>query len=85
MLDYDDEATHYDRTRGGVPRAVAAAAALSSMLPPRSLVLDLAIGTGIVATELAAFGHRVVGIDLSDRMLRLAAHRLPGRVAPSNG
>ncbi|GAA1604842.1 hypothetical protein GCM10009764_30960 [Nocardia ninae] len=81
VLDYDNEATHYDRTRGGVPRAEAAASALSSMLPPRSLVLDLAVGTGIVAAELAALGHRVVGIDLSDGMLRHAARRLPGRVA----
>ncbi|WP_199856502.1 class I SAM-dependent methyltransferase [Nocardia suismassiliense] len=81
VLDYDNEATHYDRTRGGVPRAAAAAAALSSMLPPRSLVLDLAVGTGIVAIELAVLGHHVVGIDLSGGMLRHAARRLPGRVA----
>ncbi|WP_433664788.1 class I SAM-dependent methyltransferase [Nocardia sp. CA-128927] len=81
MLDYDYEATHYDRTRGGLPRAEAAAAALNGLIPSRSTVLDLAVGTGIVAAELGALGHRVVGIDLSVGMLRHAADRLPGRVA----
>ncbi|MFI6172708.1 class I SAM-dependent methyltransferase [Nocardia sp. NPDC051052] len=81
MLDYDNEAAHYDRTRGGTPRAEAAAAALNGLIPSHSLVLDLAVGTGIVAAELDALGHRVVGIDLSAGMLRRAARRLPGKVA----
>ncbi|MFD6161415.1 class I SAM-dependent methyltransferase [Nocardia sp. NPDC060256] len=81
VLDYDDEATHYDRTRGGGPRAEAAAVALNGLIPSRSVVLDLAVGTGIVAAELDALGHRVVGIDLSVGMLRQAGRRLPGRVA----
>lgn len=81
MLDYDNEAAHYDRTRGGTPRAEAAAAALNGLIPSFSLVLDLAVGTGIVAAELEALGHRVVGIDLSAGMLHSAAQRLPGRVA----
>ena len=37
--------------------------------PKPTRVLDLATGTGIVALELAARGHRVVGIDLARAML----------------
>ncbi|MEV0706326.1 class I SAM-dependent methyltransferase [Nocardia aurea] len=81
MLDYDDEAAEYDRTRGGLPRADAAASALGALLPQQGVVLDLAVGTGIVAERLDALGHRVIGIDLSTGMLRHAARRLPGRVA----
>lgn len=81
MLDYDDEAADYDRTRGGSPRAHAAASALGELLPAHGIVLDLAVGTGIVAERLDALGHRVIGIDLSTGMLRHAARRLPGRVA----
>lgn len=80
MLDYDDEATAYDRTRGGVPRAQAAAGALNGLLTAGGVVLDLAVGTGIVAGELVRLGHRVIGLDLSSGMLERAARRLPGRV-----
>lgn len=84
MLDYDNEATIYDRTRGGHPRAAAAAAALNSQLPSHSTILDLAIGTGIVAAHLESHGHKVIGIDLSLGMLRHASHRLPGKVTQAN-
>lgn len=77
---YDAEADRYDETRGGDDRAQAAAAALHRLLPQRGTVLDVAAGTGIVAAELAALGHLVHGIDLSDGMLRKASIRLPGHV-----
>ncbi|MGX6744820.1 hypothetical protein [Streptomyces peucetius] len=35
MLDHDREAAAYDTTRGGVPRAAAAAAAVLGPLPDR--------------------------------------------------
>ncbi len=80
MLDYDDEADHYDETRGGEPRARAAAAAINSMLPSsRALVLvDIGGGTGIVADALNTAGRRVVVLDQSAGMLAHAARRLPG-------
>lgn len=81
MLDYDREAAHYDRTRGGPARARAAASALDRLIPRPGLVLDLAVGTGIVAADLAASGHTVIGVDLSAGMLAQAAPRLPGRLA----
>jgi ubiquinone/menaquinone biosynthesis C-methylase UbiE len=82
-LDYDSEAARYDETRGGLPRARAAAEAVMSLVPPGGVALDVAGGTGIVSKELAAAGFRVVVGDLSSGMLRLAAERLPGCAAVS--
>ncbi len=86
MLDYDDEAERYDDTRGGQPRAEAAAAAIGSMLPSsRPLtVVDVGGGTGIIADALASAGRRFVVLDLSAGMLRRAARRLPGRQVRAN-
>lgn len=76
MLDYDLEADRYDETRGGRPRAAAAAAAVSLLAPVGPLV-DVACGTGSVTRELAARGRQVLGVDLSPGMARLAAARVP--------
>ncbi|MFF3328076.1 class I SAM-dependent methyltransferase [Streptomyces sp. NPDC002888] len=82
MLDYDEEAERYDVSRGGEPRAAAAAEAVLSLVPPRaSGLLDIACGTGIVTRRLAAHdGLRVTGVDLAQTMARHAAARLPGAV-----
>ncbi|GAA3106981.1 class I SAM-dependent methyltransferase [Nonomuraea salmonea] len=95
MLDYDREAARYDETRGGLPRARAAARAVRELLPgslPGSLpgggtLLDVACGTGLVTRELAGAGLRVLGVDASTGMARLAAGRVPvvlgdGRLLP---
>ena len=47
------------------------------MLPPKSLVLDLACGTGDLCRDLASYGHRPIGIDFSSGMLRAANTRAP--------
>ncbi|MEU6929521.1 class I SAM-dependent methyltransferase [Streptomyces sp. NPDC046374] len=80
MLDYETEAARYDETRGGVPRAAGAAAAVLRLLPPgtRTLV-DVACGTGLVTERLARPGLAVYGADAAHAMLRTAAARLPGR------
>jgi len=44
---------------------------------PGNRALDLACGTGDIAVRLQAAGASVVGLDLTHRMLRLAAHK-PG-------
>ncbi|MFI8419083.1 class I SAM-dependent methyltransferase [Streptomyces sp. NPDC085479] len=81
MLDYETEAAHYDETRGGVPRAEAAAGAVLRLLPPGArTLLDLACGTGLVTERIAGAGLRVLGADAAHAMLRTAAGRLPGRV-----
>jgi septum formation protein len=84
-FEYDDaEAARYDETRGGESRARAAAEAVHELLPKGGRVLDLAVGTGIVAAELAALGSLVHGVDLSPSMLRHARTRLPGHVAAAD-
>lgn len=80
MIDYDTEATRYDDTRGGTARAEAAARAVGELLPDDArLVLDVAGGTGIVSARLT--GRTVCSVDRSRGMSKLAATRLPGRVA----
>ncbi|MFC8172652.1 methyltransferase domain-containing protein [Streptomyces sp. NPDC057325] len=80
MLDHEAEAAHYDRTRGGVPRAGAAAAAVLRLVPPGARTpLDLACGTGLVTERLVRPGLRVYGADAAHAMLRVAAGRVPGR------
>ncbi|MBO1331058.1 class I SAM-dependent methyltransferase [Streptomyces sp. VRA16 Mangrove soil] len=81
MLDYDQEAARYDATRGGEPRARAAADAVLGLVPDTArTLLDLACGTGIVTRRLARTGLRPLGVDLADGMLRAAGPRLDGRV-----
>ncbi|MEU2230486.1 class I SAM-dependent methyltransferase [Streptomyces vietnamensis] len=80
-LDYEAEAAHYDRTRGGVPRAEAAAEAVLSLVPPGArTLLDLACGTGLVTERLVRTGLQVYGADAAHAMARVAAGRVPGRV-----
>ncbi|WP_043734798.1 class I SAM-dependent methyltransferase [Streptomyces zinciresistens] len=83
MLDYDEEAERYDASRGGEPRAAAAADAVLGLLPDGTrTLLDVACGTGIVTRRLATGrpGLSVTGVDLSPAMARHAAARLPGAV-----
>ncbi|GAA3469628.1 class I SAM-dependent methyltransferase [Nonomuraea roseola] len=81
MLDYDSEAAHYDATRGGEVRARAAAEAVERLLPGSAAVIaDVACGTGIVTALLRRPGRRVVGVDSSPGMARVAASRLEGSV-----
>jgi SAM-dependent methyltransferase len=83
VLDYDEEAERYDASRGGEPRAAAAAEAVLGLIPGRARsLLDVACGTGIVTRRFAAGrdGLRVTGVDLASAMVRQAAVRLPGAV-----
>ncbi|WP_405514985.1 class I SAM-dependent methyltransferase [Streptomyces canus] len=88
MLDYDKEADAYDVTRGGEPRAAAAADAVLGLIPAQTRrLLDVACGTGIVTRRLAAArpATRVSGADLTYGMARMAAVRLPGAVVLADG
>ncbi|MFF0089723.1 methyltransferase domain-containing protein [Streptomyces canus] len=88
MLDYDKEADAYDVTRGGEPRAAAAADAVLSLIPAQTRrLLDVACGTGIVTRRFAAArpATRVWGADLTYGMARMAAVRLPGAVVLADG
>ncbi|MFF3492836.1 class I SAM-dependent methyltransferase [Streptomyces sp. NPDC002795] len=79
MLDYDEEANRYDATRGGEPRAEAAADAVLGLVPPGArTLLDLACGTGLVTRRMTRPGLRPFGVDRAAGMLRAAAPRLSG-------
>lgn len=81
MLDYGKEADRYDASRGGEPRAEAAAAAVRGLLPPDTrTLLDVACGTGLVTRSLSGAGLRVTGVDSAHNMTRMAAGRLPGAI-----
>ncbi|GAA1556622.1 hypothetical protein GCM10009789_07440 [Kribbella sancticallisti] len=85
VIEYDEtEAARYDETRGGTERAQAAAEAVHELLPKGGRVLELAVGTGIVAAELVALGNLVHGVDLSPAMLHHARIRLPGHVTAAD-
>jgi ubiquinone/menaquinone biosynthesis C-methylase UbiE len=78
---FDKVADEYDASRGGRERAVGFARQLAERLALDDLVLDVGVGTGIVALELVELGYRVVGVDISPAMLGRARDRLGARVA----
>jgi tRNA threonylcarbamoyl adenosine modification protein (Sua5/YciO/YrdC/YwlC family) len=79
-LVFDRVADRYDDTRGGVERGQRFAEALLPWISgPR--VLEIGVGTGLVAAGLAENGFRPLGIDLSMGMLERAVGRLGPVVA----
>jgi len=51
---------------------------LDALVPPRSHLMDAGCGTGRVAGELHARGHRVVGVDVDPVLLEACAADHPG-------
>lgn len=78
---FDHIADSYDDTRGGMERGRTVAAVLAQLLPPSGSVLEIGVGTGLVAAGLAELGRAPVGVDLSGPMLARASARIPGRLA----
>jgi SAM-dependent methyltransferase len=77
-------ADRYDETRGGTRRGGIVAQAVATHLKGHD-VLEIGVGTGLVAAALAAGGRSVVGVDLSLPMLRHAHARLGAVVAQGDG
>jgi ubiquinone/menaquinone biosynthesis C-methylase UbiE len=76
-LEFDLLAEHYDATRGGEGRGDEYASELDPLLGPADgLVLEIGVGTGVVALGLVRRGRRVVGLDVSLPMLSRAKSRL---------
>jgi ubiquinone/menaquinone biosynthesis C-methylase UbiE len=80
-LPFDRIADSYDETRGGEDRGRRFAGELHRSLRPDRPVLEVGVGTGVVALGLSELGYRVFGIDLSMPMLRRAHSRVGPRVA----
>ena len=77
---FDRVADIYDATRGGDRRGDHFADSLAPwIVGPR--VVELGIGTGVIANGLRARGIDVVGVDLSTAMMRRAVARIGERVA----
>lgn len=80
---FDRVAKTYDRTRGGQRRGSKFAAAISPWLTGERVV-ELGIGTGVIARGLADMGHDVVGFDLSAPMMSAAVDRLGARAGQAD-
>jgi SAM-dependent methyltransferase len=79
-LPFDRIAQSYDETRGGEERGRRFAAELATSLDPDVPVLEVGVGTGVIALGLTELGYRVVGVDLSLPMLTTAKGRVGPRV-----
>ena len=77
MAVYDDVAACYDATRGGERRGDEFAAELDRRLPADGgPVLEVGVGTGVVALGLRRRGRSVIGVDVAAAMLSRAHARL---------
>lgn len=76
---YDAVARDWDAARSGFfRREETLLTLLTRDLTPGGLVLDAGCGTGRPFAEaLVRMGHRVLGVDQSERLLALARQRLP--------
>ena len=77
---FDTESEGYDEAHDG-PRAYRLRARMSAVLealgPGPGEVLDAGMGPGRLCAELEARGWTASGVDISERMVALAARRLP--------
>ena len=77
---FDRVASIYDETRGGERRGNNFAGDLAPWLVGPTVV-ELGVGTGVIANGLRGHGIDVVGFDLSEAMMRAAVPRIGDRVA----
>ena len=77
MAGYDEIADHYDETRGGEQRGDEYAEDIEAQLPMGDgPILEIGVGTGVVALGLRRRGRTVIGLDLSAPMISRARWRL---------
>lgn len=75
---FDRIGEHYDEAFPHKEGQLSAGEWLLEHLAPGSRVLDVGCGTGIpTARQLVDAGHHVVGVDISEEMLRLARRDVP--------
>jgi SAM-dependent methyltransferase len=78
-IPFDRVADRYDETRGGEDRGRRTAEGLAPWLVPGP-VLEIGVGTALVAKPLLERGYAVCGVDLSLAMLARARDRIGNRV-----
>jgi ubiquinone/menaquinone biosynthesis C-methylase UbiE len=75
---FDQLAEKYQGEHSNNPFQAALIERIGTLLPAGTSVLDLGCGTGVpTAKALTDSGHRVVGVDISEGMLRLAREQVP--------
>lgn len=75
---FDQLAEMYQGEHSQNPFQSALSERLAALLPAGSSVLDLGCGTGVpTAKVLTGAGHRVLGVDISEGMLKLARDQVP--------
>lgn len=75
---YDQVAVRYEQAYGTETKYEPWLAELLGHLAPGSRVLDLGCGSGVpVAKRLAAAGHQVTGVDISEVQVQRARARVP--------
>jgi ubiquinone/menaquinone biosynthesis C-methylase UbiE len=85
VTEFDCLADYYDQTRGGERRGDEYAADIDARLPPgEGPILEIGVGTGVVALGLRRRGREVIGLDLSAPMLIKARSRLGPAVVLSD-
>jgi len=80
-VSFDRIADRYDETRGGERRAQHVAAEIDRYLGGARRILEVGVGTGIVASALGDHGRTVLGVDISAEMLSRAHARIGSRIA----
>jgi len=77
LSEFDDLADCYDATRGGERRGDEYAADIDLLVPKGAgPILEIGVGTGVVALGLRQRGRTVIGLDISSPMLKKAWSRL---------
>jgi ubiquinone/menaquinone biosynthesis C-methylase UbiE len=75
---FDQLAEKYQGEHSNNPFQAALTERISALLPAGTSVLDLGCGTGVPTGKiLTESDHRVVGVDISEGMLRLAREQVP--------
>jgi len=75
---FGEVAETYDEVRASYPDSVIDNVAVLTALESGSSVLDVGCGTGILAEPFISRGHKVLGIDPSSGMARIARRKFAG-------